>query len=563
MSEKAICYIRVSTEGQDQFSPGTQLKSCKEYAERHGLDFEDRVVQETESAWVAGKRPEYKAMIRQIRKEKIPHLVFFIPSRIARNLDDWLPLRDTGVRHHDVLHDTSFSPLSKNPEDRRRTRNFERELINATQSSDDNSDQVTKAWQTQASLGRFPHLPPLGYDPVKNLVGNELVKTIKQDPVRLPIIKRLFEYVISTGESNKMELARKARDMGLRSRTGRVRNSDETERTLRNPWYCGTIQIKGKLYPNKGNYQPIITQAEFEQVQEILGGKRAVRRGKYFPYKPLLVCGLCGHMLTGDEQIRQRKGGITRVYHYYHCQTKGCRLSKKPYITEQELDESFGASIEALDVDEGTYQAVKTELEDGYRLLKELNQSKVKSLDRELGELTKRGSYIIGRMAKVNANDDIEAALERELEAVARRTREVERELESAKTGAEAVAIEDVREVIEFSKSLKKIYLTASPEKRAKLNYLLFRTVEVLPEPTLLPTGGCEELLTEDRLYFHWKEPFMELERRGFIKGMAQAKKEPQGSGNPQETPENKSGAPGVNRTPDPLLRRQQDNLPN
>ena len=404
-------------------------------------------------------------------------------------------------------------------------------------------------------LGRYPHRKPFGYLSVPKLIDGKWDKVPEQDPDRAPIIKRLFEYVLTTGESNKTELMRKAREMDLRSFTGKFLNSDQISDLLQNPFYHGTIRIKGKLYSNKGNYEPIISRADFDRVQEILGGKRVIRRGIDFRYKGLLTCHICGSSFLGDQQVKALKDGSKRIHHYYHCTNPKCQLYKAPYLKEAELDDAFGAAIEALDVDEKVYEEVKGQLEEGYNLLKEINRDKVKNLRKRLVELDAEEKFIIKQMPK--ATPLVLQAFQRNLEAVVTEHSEVTAQLESTETGEIAGAVEDIGEILEFYKALKEIYLQASLEKRRKLNSLLYRTVEVYREPTLLPTGGSEECLTADRFQFHWNQPFLDLAKNGFIKGMEMAKAGVPDPSEPQKTPEIKVGAPGGTRTPDPLLRRQ------
>jgi len=533
--EKALIYTRVSTTGQNEYSPETQLKSCQEYAAGK-FEIVD-VISETGSAYEADKRPKYLAMIKRLSKEHIPHLIFYLPDRIARNLDDWIPLRNIGVRLHDAVKNDSFNPVDK--KDYKKVRDFERNLINATESSDDTRQRVTDAWVTQYGKGRYPHLRPAGYTSEPRLIGGQWIKVTVQDQ-RAPIVRRLFNHILVTQENNKTKLTRIAKDLGLRSKTDRILTVQEVTNIIRDPWYYGVMKSKktGKLYPNQGNYQPLITKNEYDRVQEILGGKRVVRRGKDFRYKGLLTCSECGKPFTGDEQVTNLKDGSQNVHRYYHCYSPGCQLSKKPYFKESELDRAFGVYISELYIDEKTYQWIKGELEADYRHLKAMRAEEVEALTRELAELNSKESFIIHRMPK--ANPLVLETYERELVNLGTRRAEAKVRLESIKTGEEAVSLDDMREVLEFSKDLKNIYLQADPEKRRKLNNLMFRTVIIHPEKDFILLDDEDSFVTFDRYDFRYNQPFLDLAKKGFVKGIEKAKARFEQQGNTPEMAENK-----------------------
>ena len=92
---------------------------------------------------------------------------------------------------------------------------------------------------------------------------------------------------------------------------------------IRNPVYCGKIFVpKYKEEESRfvqGQHEPIISEALFYEVQEVLDGKRKKQRTKIkvddqIPLRGYLLCPRCGRMLTGSGS----KGRSSR-YYYYHC----------------------------------------------------------------------------------------------------------------------------------------------------------------------------------------------------------------------------------------------------
>lgn len=65
---------------------------------------------------------------------------------------------------------------------------------------------------------------------------------------------------------------------GLVSKRGTPLSATALWRVLTNPFYCGTIRYAGTEM--QGVHQPLVTQAEFEKVQERLTARRRNQRGE-------------------------------------------------------------------------------------------------------------------------------------------------------------------------------------------------------------------------------------------------------------------------------------------
>ena len=534
----AFIYLRVSTEGQENYSPETQLSACQTYADAKHLIVHD-VIKETGSAWKAKNRPKYFHMIDRLVEEDVSNLIFYLPDRIARNLDDWIPLRNVGARLHDAVKNDSFNPL--NPRDYKKTREFERALVNATESSDDTSKRVSDAWVTQAQRGRRPHRRALGYligPPV--LVGKKWESTTIQDPERAPIIRLLFQHILTTGERNRSALRRKSKELGLRSPTGLVLGLQQVIDLLQNPIYCGEVWVKGTMYCKKGEHEPIVAPEEFAEVQAILGGKRPIMKGgKRSRYSDLITCDYCGCAVVLDPHPRtSKRTGETKTHLYYRC-TGGrseawyqehfhrpkCPLYYGPFWKEDELDRLFGMFIEALYVDPEVAEWVRGEIESDYRNLAALNDQERGALDHEARENEHTQGQLALRLAAATVPSVIKA-YEGQIEHLAARNDEISRRLEELRTGAQAVSVEEIHDTLELSKSLKDNYLAATPEKRVKLNKLMFRTVRLARKNDLAQPVENDPALTLTPIYFDWNEPFKTLNEIGFIQGIAEAEAE-------------------------------------
>ncbi|RLE28568.1 hypothetical protein DRJ54_06290 [Candidatus Acetothermia bacterium] len=135
----------------------------------------------------------------------------------------------------------------------------------------------------------------------------------------------------------KQYRTRWAKDIGLRSRGGRVLGKSEIHRILTNPVYYGDFRWNGALY--RGTHKPIVSRALFEAVQTRLHGRTPARRSRRFPFRGLLQCGYCGCKITASLE----KG----KYIYYHC-THGKGRCEQGYVRQETLSDRLASVVEAV-----------------------------------------------------------------------------------------------------------------------------------------------------------------------------------------------------------------------
>ncbi len=184
--------------------------------------------------------------------------------------------------------------------------------------SDAISDNVKRALEQKLRKGEFPSKAPYGYKNVtKDIVINEYESRI---------VRKSFERY-ATGAFSMALLCKKLKDEhGVNWSKGVI------DAILKRPFYYGTMQVNGKMYPHR--YPPIITKTLFDQVQQIKAGfnKKTFKfAGKPYIYRGLLRCGHCGLAITPEKH----KGLV-----YYHCtQSKGKHGAK--WLREEEITKQF------------------------------------------------------------------------------------------------------------------------------------------------------------------------------------------------------------------------------
>jgi hypothetical protein len=98
-----------------------------------------------------------------------------------------------------------------------------------------------------------------------------------------------------------------------------------------NPFYAGQLVYETQSYP--GKHEPMVTLAQFERAQELLGRVDRPRSKRHeFAYTGLMQCGTCGGSITAEHKINR----FGSRYVYYHCTHKKRDLACRERCLEEE-----------------------------------------------------------------------------------------------------------------------------------------------------------------------------------------------------------------------------------
>lgn len=336
---RAVIYCRVSTKEQTQnFSLPTQQKACVEYCARNGLTVDRIFVEEGESAKTAD-RTEFQKLITYCREKKgrIECVVVHSLSRFSRDRYVHFSFRSLlqkiGITLRSVTEPIDDSSSGKL---------METILAGFAQFDNDVKAERTKAgMKTALDQGRWTFGPPLGY-----VRTGGRGSTIVPDPERAPHVRRAFE-LLASGLHKPPEVLQIVNTEGLRTLKGKPVSTQTFHKMVRNPIYTGWMEVpRWQDQPlMRGDFEPIISEGLFKDVQAVLNGKRLTvtphnRNNPDFPLRVFVRCGECGTPLTGSWSQ-----GRNSRYAYYRCREKGCRLVK---VSKADLENGFLGYLKAL-----------------------------------------------------------------------------------------------------------------------------------------------------------------------------------------------------------------------
>jgi DNA invertase Pin-like site-specific DNA recombinase len=202
---------------------------------------------------------------------------------------------------------------------------------------EDLSKNVRRGVRMKLEKGGWPAMAPLGY------VNDRLNKTILQDRERFELVRKMWDMMLAGGHSIQEILEIANNEWGFRTRKwkrlgGRPLVKSAVYKVFTNPFYVGYLRHKQGLY--KGCHVPMVTQEEFDRMQELLGRNDRPKSKRYdFPFAGgLIKCGECGCAITAEHKIN-RQG---HHYVYYHCTKKKINAScRQASIEEKELEEQL------------------------------------------------------------------------------------------------------------------------------------------------------------------------------------------------------------------------------
>lgn len=376
---KCIIFCRVSSKEQEEtgYSLPAQEKYLKEYCEKKEIAV-DKIFKISESASGEKQRDKFSEMMNYGKKANIKIIVCEKADRLTRNfkdmvaIDQWLD--DDNERQVHLVKDSLVMHRDSKSQEKL---NWGIRILFAKNYIDNLSEEVKKGQKAKIEEGWLPTKPPVGY----KTIGEKGHKIHVIDEAVAPFIKEMFN-LYATGNYSLKKLSDELCSNGLRSMTGKRVGKSIMHRLLTDPFYCGKMRWKGKIYDAK--HEPIISEILFNKVVKVITRPlgSAPRYRKHLPlFKGKLKCGECGGTITWDKQKGQWYGHCN---HHRPC-------SQKKYIRQDNLEIMFSPLFDKVSPSSvKVLKWLEKSLKDSHTDQLEYSEEKRKILNAELVKVEQR-----------------------------------------------------------------------------------------------------------------------------------------------------------------------------
>ncbi len=333
--QHAVIYARYSSDKQTEDSIEAQLRACNAYAEAKGYTvvgiYKDEAISGKGSK--TASRTQYQKLQRDCDKGQFSIILVHKYDRIARSMAEHINLatrlQGKGVELIATAQDFGTSNEAK----------IMRSLMWALSEYyiDNLSDEVKKGHRENALKALHNGgVPPFGYDVVAGkYVINELEATY---------VRKLFN--ACANRIGYVDIVAEMERNGIVGKRGRPVRYSQIYEMLHNEKYTGVYVYSAKMPKTRaerreradairieGSVPQIIDRALFDQVQQIMSGKKQVGNKANYLCSGLVYCGSCGAKMHG---IAPRKNG--HQYFHYYCSAKcGARLTPMQDVDAQAL----------------------------------------------------------------------------------------------------------------------------------------------------------------------------------------------------------------------------------
>ncbi len=325
----AAAYIRVSTDDQVEYSPDSQLKALRSYAQAHNMTLPEEYIYIDEgiTGKSVSKRIAFNKMISAAKTKPKPFDVILVWkfSRFARNRQDSIVYKsmlrkDLGIDVISITENLGDDKISILIE----------ALIEAMDEyySINLGQEVMRGLNEKFVRGEPVANPPFGYDIVdKKYIINELQAAVVRD---------IYSKFVNGVPIQR--IVQSINDLGIKTNRGNIFLHRNIIYILRNPVYAGKLRFasKGRIkddYYNEysdvvdGKHEPIISNEIWERAQFLLNENRKLYPHKHKKYnkteymlRGIIRCSNCGSTLcrVGDKYLQchlYQKGGCNESHH--------------------------------------------------------------------------------------------------------------------------------------------------------------------------------------------------------------------------------------------------------
>ena len=480
---RALTYLRVSSRRQmdtaiDIDPDGNSIATQREYVARRaiklGTGIRREFLEPGTSAQTIAQRPVFRELLRFIKDHpgEIDYVIIYMRSRAFRNyLDAGVTERQLSalgvklISAKEDFGDGIWGDAMKAVAD----------IMNEVQvrmSGEDIRTKMEHKARSGGTLGRAR----IGYKNVRAEIDGRLVNTIGIDPERAPLVRRAFE-IYAKGDVSLEQLAETMNDLGLTTRpTAKWSEKPVTDSKLhamlKDPYYLGFVVYKGEVIP--GRHEPIVSQALFDQVQDVLAARSARgQRDRVLQHylKGMVWCERCEQAGRHNRLIyTEARGRSGKHWPYFICRGRQEGVCDLPHVPAGLVEQAIEREYADLKVSEAYATALLAELDRTLANHEEGTRELDASLRKQLAKLNVQED----RLLELTADAALPVRrIRAKLNKLAVDRKAVEEGL--ARTGKElSVGAELLRAAVTLTRDPEALYVAVEDKTRRSINETFF-----------------------------------------------------------------------------------------
>jgi len=524
-------YCRKSSEAEDRqvLSIESQTRELKELAAKFNVSVIE-ILTESKSAKDPG-RPVFNQMMQRLYRGEAAGIICWKLDRLARNPVDggsiiW------AIKQHGIK---VMTPAQSYARDDDNIILMYIEFGMAQKYVDDLSKNVKRGLKTKVENGWYSGIAPPGYlNHTDKLTGEN---TLVTDPDNFLLIRRMWDLMLTGLHTPPAILEIASNQWGLRTRPTRRQGGRPFARSaiykiFNRSFYYGWFEYptgSGQWY--QGKHEPMVTKAEFDRVQMLLGrdGNPRPHARHEFAFTGLMRCGDCGRAVTAQEKFQVVCGGCKlkfayrnrddcprchtsmkylvnpkfRHYTYYHCSKSGRPVCRQKCVSGQELENQISDYIARISISEQfkiwaiKYLHELHENETG--MLKDIIQSQQKAYQECLSQI----ESLVSLKTSTNNQD---GSLLSDTEYAQRRGKLMKEK--AALEGLLSDAGKQAEQVVRLSENVFEFACTVQER---------FAKGDATTKKDILATIGSNLTLKDKKLNIEARKPFFILENPSFL----------------------------------------------
>ncbi|HCS78517.1 TPA: hypothetical protein DIV55_02115 [Patescibacteria group bacterium] len=214
----------------------------------------------------------------------------------------------------------------------------------------DLSKNIRRGLENKLKQGWRPGGVPEGY--INDKYGEKGLRKILKDPDRFDLVRKMWDLLLTGTYSVPQILEIVNKQWKYKLKPHKRMGNKPISRTglyqiFTNAFYYGWFKYGGKWY--KGKHDVMITEAEFNKAQAILGTRGKQRpKTREFSFTGMVRCGECNAMVTAEVKINRY--GYTYVY--YHCSKRINPKCTQKYISLDKLELQIEELLTRIEIPE-------------------------------------------------------------------------------------------------------------------------------------------------------------------------------------------------------------------